>query len=574
VWRGRSGVLWVATESGLLYRRGRADAAFAPVPLGHEPCASSDGCLETIVAGVEARDGRSWWFGTAGGVVHRIDAATGGVLERTSRDDAHPSVFALYEDADGNLWIGGLRGLRVRQGGALRGFAGVHGIADQEINSIVEDATGDLWLGSGVGIWRVNRRELLAGSGARPLLYNHADGMTADRTARARAPAAIGARDGRIWFATELGLAIVDPAQARRSVPELSPIVERVRFDGTLAAERPLEPLRARPGRGDVDVEFTVPYFRAPHRLDLRYRLVGLDDGWRDGTSNRVARYTNLAPGSYRFVVRASADGVGASPTEAAIDLTIEPHFYQTKTAMLLALLSVAGIVAAVQRLRVAQVRARYSAIVLERMRIARDLHDTLAQSFAALSYQFRRLAQRLDGSPSETRSLLQDTQDLIARSRLEVRQAVGELRAHPAEDPTLVPALREMAKTAAALTGAHVDVVTPEGEAASPVVAPELRTEIARIAQEATTNAIVHGRATRVTVGVRALGDAVEVIVSDDGAGFDPDTNPPDSSLHFGLAGMRERAANIHADLTIDSAPGAGATVTLRAPIKSKGRS
>ncbi|HEX6099488.1 MAG TPA: two-component regulator propeller domain-containing protein [Thermoanaerobaculia bacterium] len=359
------GALWVNTTSGLaLVRDGRAslvrelnDRQLRPLLLLPD---------RSLLAGT---DGAGLWRVSADGSHAAVVARAGQGLESDR-------IFSLAMDANGGAVRigtsgGGLARLDLRTN-AVRSLQRRHGLFDDVVFQIV-DRGPDLWLTSNRGLYRVAREHILAAmNGAKADLsgtvYGTADGMpTAE--CNAASPAAIRARDGRLWIATARGVAVVDPhAQSRNAVPP--PVhVEEVLIDGVPA---PAAPLRVPPRSQRLEIRYTALGFRAPERVTFRYMLEGYDAGWVDAGTSRVAHYTKLVPGSYTFrVAAANEDGV-PSTGEARLPVAVDPRWFETWWARLGALLLVAAAIWAGVRLRLAALHRRQAeleAVVTERTR-------------------------------------------------------------------------------------------------------------------------------------------------------------------------------------------------------------
>lgn len=195
-----------------------------------------------------------------------------------------------------------------------------------------------------------------------------------------------------------------------------------------------------------------------------------------------------------------------------------------------------------------------------ERNRIARELHDTLEQQLAGITIQLEATRARLPGSPEAARESLVTMQAMIQHSRGEARRSVWDLRSHTLEQRGLVAALQEVAGTLVEGGGHRVAVRTTGAERR---LDRQIEFHLLRVAQEAMTNAMKHGRAAEVSVGIQYAEDSVRLVVRDNGRGFD-NAVPPPNGAHFGLLGMRERAAKLRGELRIESTPGAGTTISL----------
>jgi hypothetical protein len=214
-------------------------------------------------------------------------------------------------------------------------------------------------MSSNRGIWSVSRQQLEArASGQRTnvasVRYGEADGMRDRECNGAIDPAGWITHDGRLWFPTGKGVAIIDPAHLQPTRPP-NAVLESLQVDGHPHPRT--TPVELAPGSSRLELGYTAPALRSPERLRFRYRLEGFDQGWNDAGAQRVAQYTNLAPGSYTFIVEAGVDGKWGRAATMAV--TLRPQFYQTRWFLALAIATVVLAIVAVPLLRVRQLRAR-----------------------------------------------------------------------------------------------------------------------------------------------------------------------------------------------------------------------
>ncbi len=575
------GSLWVGTRRGLaLWRGGKPVRTWTrenglpgdligamlrlPGTAGPDP-------------GPDARSDAGLWVATLGGLAEL--AADGGVRAFTARDGlAGDVVTSLASDGAGRLWIGSRDGgLTLRAGGRFTRFTG-HGLP-ASVESVLPDGRGDLWLTTRHGVDRVAIEALLrcAASGAAPRQsqtpplprcdlplthFGYADGLRTEDLSALGHPAALRARDGELWFATRRGVAIADPAEPLP--PDALPpvIVEAVEVDDR---PQPLgaAPLTIPPGHDRLAVSYAGIHLRAPSRVSYRYRLAGFDPGWIAAGSRRTAFYTNLPPGRYTFTVEASVrEGVWTSAS-AALELRILPPFYRRWWFYLLCVLAAGGLAWAIYYLRLRQIRSRFDAVLAERNRIAREIHDTLAQDFVAVSLQLELAAQRLGRSDVPGASAQLDTTRKLVREGLaEARESIWQLRATAAADslPTRLARVVDRAADRANGRGAGL-TARFRVHGSYRALAPALEGELLRIAGEAINNALRHAGATRLDVELSYSPRDLLLTVTDNGQGFAGAA--PEG--HFGLRGMRERAAAIGGELLLRSAPGEGTVVSLR---------
>ncbi len=364
------GTLWVSTTAGLAnVRDGRVsrvqeldDRQLRPLLLLPD---------QTLLVGT---DGAGLWR-VKGMHATRI-ASAGNGLESDR-------IFSLAADADGGgVWIGTSGGGLARldlASGSVRSLTRRQGLFDDVVFQVVDQgAGGDLWLTSNRGLYRVPRDRVLAAmngaaSDLRGAVYGTIDGMPSAEC-NAAFPAAIRASDGQLWIGTARGIAVVDPrANFRNTVPP--PVhVEEVLLDGNRA---PAGALRVPPGIQRLEIRYTAIGLRAPERVTFRYMLDGYDSAWVDAGANRIAHYTKLAPGDYTFRVMATNEDGVRSNGEARLGVTVEPRWFETWWAHLLALLLIGAAIWGAVRLRLAALRARKNH---ELAQMARELEDTNRQ--------------------------------------------------------------------------------------------------------------------------------------------------------------------------------------------------
>jgi signal transduction histidine kinase len=311
-----------------------------------------------------------------------------------------------------------------------------------------------------------------------------------------------------------------------------------------------------------------------PERVRFRYRLDGFDPDWSQPVTTREAVYTNLGPGPYRFRVIASNSDGAWNDTEAAVAFTIPPALWETRWFRGAIALALAAGAWGAYRLRVRQVanqlNVRFEERLAERTRIARDLHDTLLQSFHGAVFRFQAAINMLPDRPVEAKERLEHAMDQAAQAVTEGRDAVQNLRSAASDPHDLAEAIGTLGEELAAAgvendrTPAAIDVaVTGTPQALHPI----LRDDVYRIAGEALRNAFGHARARRIEVEIQYDMTHFRVRVRDDGQGIDPATLDSEPAGHFGLSGMRERAELIGGRLEVWSEVGVGTEVDLTIP-------
>lgn len=347
--------------------------------------------------------------GTDGAGLWRVSerGARATQIARTSRGLESDRVFSLAHDADGGgVWIGtsggGLARLDLATG-SVRSLTRRNRLYDDVVFQVIDQgAGGDLWMTSNRGLYRVSRDRVLAAMNGTPsdlsgIVYGTTDGMPSAEC-NAAFPAAIRARDGRLWVATARGVAVVDPASKNRNTVPPPVHVEEVLIDGSRAnaAETAARGLRVPPATQRLELRYTAVSLRAPERVKFRYMLEGYDRDWVDAGNNRVAHFTKLTPGDYTFRVTAlNEDGV-PSNGEATLRVTVDPRWFETWWARLLALALIAAAIWGAVRLRLAALRARKNEELARAYedvrRIAAELEDTNRQ-LAVTNVRFRTMS-------------------------------------------------------------------------------------------------------------------------------------------------------------------------------------
>jgi ligand-binding sensor domain-containing protein/signal transduction histidine kinase len=524
---------------------------------------------------ISSRDG-GLWVGAESGLLRVRD--DGSIQSYTARDGLpYPFVAGLHEDADGSLWVGTRGGGLSRfKDGSFMSVTMKHGLPSDEVYQMLEDDRGNLWCGSSRGVFRVSRRELnefFAGraKALTSVSFGHADGLQ-NPVHFGTHPSACRTRDGRLWFPTMNGAVMIEPE--RLSFNSVAPLVavEQVVVDKrALGAGREIS---APPGRGEVEIHYAGLSFVAPERVAFRYRLEGYEDEWVEAGARRTAYYTNLPPGEYVFrVLAVNGDGVWAE-AGAAARFRLRPHFYQTWWFYAACALALIGLVGLIHKQRVRQIHARHAAVMAERNRIARDIHDTLAQEVAGLLAQLHVVKTLLAVSPQTAARHVERAVELARTGLADARRLVLDLRHQALEHDDLAAALENFV---AQFSGPDEDAEdAQDSDEAQPRVsyrvsgaprrlAAEQENNLLRIGQESVTNALRHAGAHLIEVNLSFEPKTVELRVRDDGCGFDPGAHAQGFGGHYGLLGIRERAAQIGGELSLASSPGAGTEIKVR---------
>ncbi|MDQ2776909.1 MAG: histidine kinase [Acidobacteriota bacterium] len=594
----KQGTLLVGTPDGL-NRIG---------PHGISVLTSADGLAEDFVRSIYVDSDGSFWVGTRRGLSHVNENAV--TTYTQSNGLGSDLVGAMLRDRHNDLWIATLDGLSRFQNRKFTNYTVEDGLpgnvitdlyADSEgylwiatqdaglarfrdnsfvrfpsrlklpgtIYGIAEDANANLWLAAKTGIFRVSRRNLnafAAGSSGSVNIasYGTSDGLRVSECSGGGHPAIWKDRDGSIWFATAKGAAVL-----KANHVAINPAPPPVALESIFIDDKPYDPDQVKdiaPGHSRVSFEYAGLSFLSPHSVQFKYRLEGFDREWIDAGTRRAAYYTNLPPKQYRFrVIARNNDGVW-NLRGSSISFRIQPHFYQTWWFRLLLLLCAALLSYGLYYWRVMQVRAQFNAVLQERNRIAREIHDTLAQGFAAVSLQLELVARLLSTSVDKAREHLDEARVLVRISLTDARQSIWELRSEQTEQPDFAGRFSKYARQVGDSSGLKVQF---QVHGAYRPLSRSVEDELFRIGQEAVTNAVRHADAEHISIELNFDGNLLRMTIADDGSGFEGHVNSSGPDGHFGLKGMRERAENIHAKLNVVSAAGKGTKVYVEAPVK-----
>lgn len=495
-------------------------------------------------------------------------------------------VTQLQVRPDGSVWVATTGGLSRITGGHVATLNARNGLPCDAVNWMIEDDDHSAWLYMPCGLVRIDQANLNTwiadpNRPVRNTVFDGSDGVSY-RNDAGFSPHVSKSSDGRLWFPTLNGVGIIDPHHlAFNKLPP--PVhIESVKADGKTYAVKP--GLRLPALVRDLWIDYTAVSLVAPEKTHFKYKLEGQDRDWKEVVNDREAQYTNLGPRSYRFRVMASNNSGVWNETGDMLEFSIAPAYYQTNWFRALMAAVVLAMLWGLYRLRLLQIAREFDAHlegrVNERMRMARDLHDTLLQSFHGLLPRFQAVQNLLPGRVTEAKQVLESALDDAGKAITEARDAVQGMRVSTVLTNDLAKALEtfgeEMAAHHAAETAAengaganeNAAVFSVEVEGAPQELHPILRDEIYRIAAEALRNAFHHAQAQRIEVELRYSTSELRVRVRDDGAGIDPSIlGQKGRAGHFGLKGMRERAEQIGGKLEVWSERGAGTEIELTLP-------
>jgi signal transduction histidine kinase/ligand-binding sensor domain-containing protein len=524
------------------------------------------------------------WFGTVGGSLFR--GTRDAVIDETANTMGAPdSIRCLTVTDDGSLWIGfagtGIGRLKNRKFSRVRTL---QGLGDESISQIQPDGAGSLWIGADHGIFKVRQQELDAvadgrSAHVRSVHYGRDIGLPSLQANFGASPGTLRSRDGRVWMPMRSALAAVDPARLRDDLSPPRVLLKRIVVDDqTVAAYGgaiPVSPVldlqahpfgvRFPPGHHRVEFEFTALNFSTPENMQFRYRLAGVDDGWNDAGSERIARYSRLTAGHYRFEVTASKNGGVWNEAGADFDFVVTPFFWDTWWFRLLIVGAfTAGTIGvgryiSFRRLRV-QVQAleQQAALEKERARIAKDIHDDLGGSLTQaallldLTLQDRREPEKVEGHVRQ-----------VANTVRQVTESLDEIvwAANPRNDTLhdLIDYISVYAVQFLQTANVRCRVETPENLPNRPL-SPEVRHGLFLVVKETLNNVVRHARASEVRLEIVATGESLSLVIADDGRGF---ASEPRDGYADGLRNMRQRMADIGGAFNIESKPGGGTRIS-----------
>ncbi|MBS1801366.1 MAG: hypothetical protein JSS95_16260 [Acidobacteria bacterium] len=516
---------------------------------------------------------------------------------------AHEHVTYITQSADGKLWIGSMSGLWQMatphsapfqvfsskspiisiskdrherlwvtfRDGSIRvqtknGFVPFQRPAfpGKWIYGITEDTDGNFWFSTSLGLARAAGSQIdlaLQNPGIRvdAIPLGIGDGA---RTIECRCvdyPQSWAAPDGTLWSPTAKGFIQMDPRRIG-DLPTPIASVKWMKRDRVLLSRSDQAILPA--GSHDLEISFASVRLGAPGQVRFHYRLEGVDSAWVEAGQDRIARYTQLSPGHYRFMV-AARDEFGNWGPNAVVIVQKDPAYFQTAwfKGMIAALIFL--ILSAIYFAHLRSVRARYLAVLGERSRIAREWHDTLLSGLTAIAWQFD-AALRTCTQPTLLTNL-KNIRGMLRYCSDEARRAVSDLRDISLSPPDLTMMLREGLEHLTVDERTHFEL---DVDPSFPQLSNELSMHLLRISQEAVTNAIQHGKPSKIRVTLSADNGTVLLKVYDNGVGMSPSQMQSPPPGHFGILGIRERVDQIGGRLGISATPGHGTTITVEMPV------
>jgi signal transduction histidine kinase/ligand-binding sensor domain-containing protein len=561
----RSQRIWIGTKGGLFLYAGADVRHFT----------TKDGLADNEVTDLlEDHDG-NLWVGTWGGISRMEGGRFTSIKESDGLSSNH--VRTLHQDRDGTLWVGTYDGGLTRlKGGRFTRYTTTDGLFSNGVFKILEDDAGNFWMSSNRGIFRVSRSQLddFADGKLRSITsyaYGREDGLANTECNGGKQPAGVRTRDGRLWFPTQGGVAVVDPTVVKHNRLPPPVAIEECLLDREPTAFLP--ELRIEPDRENVEIRYTGLSFVKPEGVAFRYRMEGVDKDWVEAGSRRIAYYSHLPPGRYTFtVIAANSDGIW-NEQGTSFPVVVVPPFYRTWWFYTTAFVLVAGLVAFIYERRVVHLKRQratqeaFSRQLIdsqeaERKRIAAELHDSIGQSLAIIK---NRAALSLSHPADHERALeqLDEITDAAAHAMDEVHQIAFNLRPLQLDQLGLKMSIESLLKKASSAQGLRVSFEIDEIDG---VFAKDQEINLYRIVQECLGNIIKHADATHASVRVKRAGREITLTIRDDGKGFAVDGAAAGNGRRgFGMLGIAERARMLGGLATVQSVPGQGTTVQVR---------
>lgn len=567
----KGGAMWIGATNGLVTYRGGPSRTLT----------EQDGLAGNDVKVIVESASGDLWIGGYGGITRLHD----GQFTRWNERDGLPSdnVRTIYEDREGVIWIGTYDGGLGRfQNGRFTRYTERDGLLNNGVFQILEDGRGNFWMSCNRGIYRVSKQELnefAEGKRAKitSVAYGKADGMLNVECNGGMSPAGIKASDGKLWFPTQDGVAVIDPEIVRINPQPPPVVIEAVLVDRLPTAIQGL--LRIPPHKENLEIEYTALSFIHSEQIRFRYKLEGLDSNWIDAGSRRTAYYSHLPPGTYQFrVIAANSDGVWNNEGQE-LAITVEAPFYRTWWFIALEALAAALLIALAVRYRLLQLqhaqalqKAFSQQLIasqeMERQRIASELHDSIGQrlvvinNLALFAMRSRNNGAGAGGEPAAMEEISAEA----SLAMQETREISYNLRPFQLDRLGLTKAVEGMVRTAGSASGIRMTSKMDNIDDAFPT---DLRINFYRIVQESLNNILKHAEATEAEI--RVTRDVRRIILSirDNGLGFNPANRPSKGGKSgFGLTGMEERAHLLGGEFRMRSVPGQGTTTTVEFPI------
>jgi len=511
---------------------------------------------------------------------------------------ANESIWSLHPDVDGTLWIGTCGGGLSRwQNGKITTWTTRNGLVNDVICQILEDDAGNLWLGSYGGVFKVNKQDLAASLDHSHQIacvsYDKSDGLPSVECEGGFQPSGFRSADGRLWFPTVKGIAIVNPENVARN-PLAPPVaIESLVLDkttlwpksGLVSSNDLTGTVQIPPGGQRLDFQFTALSLTAPKKVRFKYKLEGLENRWEDAGEKRTAEYSRIPPGNYQFdVIACNNDGVWNN-TGAVLAVTVLPYFWQTKWFVALVILTTLGSVAGSVRYVVKQKLQRRiehvereRAVEAERGRIANDIHDDLGSGLTEIVI-LSELAQNAEIPADAVQADVRKITDKARALTQSLDEIVWAMNLQNDTLDSFVTYACNFAQEYLQLAKIRCRLDVPPQLPNVPLTA-DIRHNLFMVLKETLNNIVKHANATEVWIRIAIEPARFTLGIRDNGAGFRLDSasngtvglgaqNANSNCGKDGLVNMRKRLANVGGEFFLQSALGRGTQVELSIPLR-----
>lgn len=478
-------------------------------------------------------------------------------------------IRSIYEDSDRTLWIGTYdSGLSRLKDGKITNYNTFNGMFSNGVFAILEDNRQNFWMSSNQGIYRVSKQELNDFADGKiskitSTAYGKSDGMLNAECNGGRQPSALKNKDGKLWFPTQDGVAIID-SEAVPFNPNPPPVViESAVLSGNNVDVK--NKLEIQPNQNTLEIRYTGLSFIKPEQTRFRYKLEGLDENWTEAGTRREAFYPYLPPGTYTFrVIAANSDNVW-NEQGATLEITVYPAFYRTWWFLILSVLAFIAIIYFLNKQRIDRLKREratqqnfawqmIASQEAERKRIAAELHDSLGQRLVViknlallyLTTKDKRQESQIEGISNEASQALNEVKGISYNLRPYQLDRIGLTKA--------IEAIIRSAQTASEIDfSAEIDDIDN-------YFPKESEINFYRIVQESVNNILKHSNATKAKVEIKSEEQKLKLIIEDNGVGFSSETK----SNGFGLIGIKERVDLLNGNMEIITTPNQGVIIKI----------
>ena len=561
----RDGNIWIASEKGLFKLRDEKIIA---------KYATAEGLPNDDVKVIHEDRNGTFWFGTYGGLAKLENGKF--TTFKAENGLASNRVRSIYEDENASLWIGTYDGGLARlKDGKFFNFRVENGLFNNGVFQILEDEKRNFWISCNKGIYRVSLAELedfADGKIAKinSVAYGRQDGMLNTEANGGRQPAGIKTADGRFWFPTQDGVAVIDPREVSFNPNPPPVLIEDVLIDREKANFQ--NGIAFQANENNLEIRYTGISFIKSEQVKFRYRIEGLSDEWTDVGTIRDVYFPSLPAGEYTFhVVAANSDGVW-NGDGARLKITVNAPFWKKSWFISLEVLAVIFVIILIFKLREKELKRRqkvqqeFSRKLLEsqegeRKRIASEMHDSLGQYLLAIKnwalFGLNSIAEK-----DAAREYLSEVSETSSLAIEQVREIAHNLRPYQLERLGLTNTLEYMLKN---LKKSSPIRFVYKIENIDGFLSKTDEIVFYRIVQECCNNIIKHSEAENARLNVKAKSDFIEFVCRDDGKGFDFDSAKNSVNSGLGLNGIAERVKILNGEYKIESENEKGTTVTIR---------